>query len=191
MGISRHWSLVRVAVGTLATALVLGGCGSGQGPSALTATNSVEPPSTTSAPRSSHPVPTYVHPPDSEATFVRKYLDAVVAGRCAVARALMVSPAVPDTNGRPYADAQRGNGLCGLSRVGQIRINGWRWGDPERSGMGTTVFTVPVILHVTSGPVPPATAWTAFPVPPGWSAYQLPLYSDMNGRLYVTGPPTR
>jgi len=132
----------------------------------------------------------YDGPPGSEGALVRRYLDAVVAGRCWLARTMMVSPAIADSAGRPSADARKGNGLCGRSKVGRLTIDGWAWGDQQTGALGTDVFTAPVILHVTAGRVPPATI-TDYPVPPGWTAYQLPLYSAMDGHLYVTGAPIR
>ena len=166
------------SVAIAASVALLAGCGTAAS-SPLHTTTAIRTPSPPSVGPSPQEKPTaFAGPPGSEGAFVRRYLDAVVAGRCQVARSMMASPSVPDSAGRPYRDARSGNGLCGRTKAGQLTIDGWVWGDQRTGAMGTMVFTVPVVLHVTSAPSQ-------------WSAYQLPLYSALNGRLYVTGAPTR
>lgn len=145
----------------------------------------------TTSPSSATDAPSVVsYPPPGDPQTVQLYLDAVIAGHCNLARSVMVTSAIKDPRGHPLADARNGSGLCGRSKIGQITIDGWRWGDPSFDASGGDVFSIAVMLHVTSGHVGPKTSATDYPVPKGWTAYQLPMYLSGN-REYVAGAPFR
>lgn len=165
-------------------------CGCGSATPVASRQVSQTPAATSLTTASATNAPNYAPPRGPERAFVQRYLDAVIAGHCAVARSMMLTPEAMLAAGYPSPDARGEHDLCGRGTAGQITIDAWRWGDQQFDGSGTEHFSIALIFRVRSGHVGAATSWTGYRVPKGWVAYQLPMYSSDHG-LYVAGAPFR